>query len=52
MEGNQHGEMHVDVTVNFLSRVPVIFIFSFVSTSLAYSTMPQNKGKKLPEIKN
>ena len=50
MEGNQHGEMHVDITVNFLSRV--IFIFSFVSTSLAYSTMPQNKGKKLPEIEN
>ena len=31
MEGNQHGEMHVEVAVNFLSLV--IFIFSFVSTS-------------------
>ena len=43
MEGNQRGEMHVDIAVNFLSWV--IFIFSFVSTLLAYSNMPKNKGK-------
>ena len=43
MEGKQYGEVHVDVVVNFSSQV--IFIFSFVSTSLAYSTMPKNKEK-------
>ena len=50
MEGEQYGEVHVDVVVNFSSQV--IFIFSFVSASLAYNTMPKNKEKKLPEIKN
>ena len=50
MEGKQYGEVHVDVVVKFSSQV--IFIFSFVSTSLAHSTMPKNKEKKLPQIKN
>ena len=38
----------VHVVVNCLSQV--IFIFSFVSTLLAYITIPKNKRKpKLPE---
>ena len=36
--------LYVYVVVNFLSQV-VSFIFSFVSTSLAYITIPRNKGK-------
>ena len=39
------------VVVNFLSQV--VLIFSFVSTSLAYITVPKNKRKiKLLQIKN
>ena len=47
---------NVDVVVNFLSPVIYYYYFCFVSTSLAYSTLPCLKTKedlkqKLPEIK-
>ena len=42
---------YIYVVVNFLSQV--IFIFPFVSTSLAYINIPKNKrNQKLPKIKN
>ena len=42
---------NVNVVVNFF--ISGNFYFSFVSTSLAYITIPKNKKKhKLPEIKN
>ena len=43
----------VYVVVNFLSQV-ILFLFSFVSTSLPYTTIPpppKKKKKKLPETK-